>query len=442
MKLHITIFNYQREDMLDNTISEIERFRDTQNNLSIDYIILDDESSYTRPNMHKFKHSGKPGFWEKWNFVLNRLKDTKYDMYLFIPNDFSNYDFESIINYHNTFDEPYVFNLANDGREMCWNTIKPIQYDNYKQVFFTDCGFFCNYSVLELLEFKINPIDKSRFTYYKNISSGVGEQLTHRLNKLNVKMYTPNYSFVFHGQHPSTMHQLERNNNPLITIGRDKQEEKKEMIVVGIATMNSRKKTLNQVIQRLKDQTLKPDKIFIYNNDENKFNATDNGKFYPLTILEEDCIFLSMDDDILYPVTYIEDMVKAVKEHNCIVTHHGRKLNGINVPYYTGHKSYSCLRENNIQDYIDVAGTGVTAFRTSYFNSKELFYSEYKRMSDVVFSLAVAQENKQILLLKHNVGYLKDICEDVTNSCFVNESKNQDNQIKLCNEIYIIKTSK
>ena len=60
-----------------------------------------------------------------------------------------------IINYHNTFDEPYVFNLANDGREMCWNTIKPIQYDNYKQVFFTDCGFFCNYRVLELLEFKI-----------------------------------------------------------------------------------------------------------------------------------------------------------------------------------------------------------------------------------------------------------------------------------------------
>ena len=218
--------------------------------------------------------------------------------------------------------------------------------------------------------------------------------------------------------------------------------EKKEMIVVGIATMNSRKKTLNQVIQRLKDQTLQPDKIFIYNNDENKFNATDNGKFYPLTILEEDCIFLSMDDDILYPFTYIEDMVKAVKQHNCIVTHHGRKLNGIDVPYYTGHKSYSCLRENNIQDFIDVAGTGVTAFRTSYFKPKNIFYSEYKRMSDIVFSLAVAQENKQILLLKHNAGYLKDICEDVTNSCFANESKNQNNQIKLCNEIYLIKNKK
>ena len=40
MKLHITIFNYQREDMLSNTISEIERFRDTQNDLSIDYTII------------------------------------------------------------------------------------------------------------------------------------------------------------------------------------------------------------------------------------------------------------------------------------------------------------------------------------------------------------------------------------------------------------------
>lgn len=218
--------------------------------------------------------------------------------------------------------------------------------------------------------------------------------------------------------------------------------DKQELIVVGIATMNSRKKTLDQVINRLKEQTLPPDKIFIYNNDENDFNATDNGKFYGLTKLDEDCIFLSIDDDILYPITYIEDMVKAVKYHNCIVTHHGRKLKATNVPYYTGHQSYACLHNNTYEGPIDVAGTGVTAFRTSYFNPKNIFYSDYKRMSDIVFSLEAAKENKQIVLLKHNTYYLQDICDDTKNSCFAKESKDQTNQIKLCNEIFTLNRRK
>jgi len=218
--------------------------------------------------------------------------------------------------------------------------------------------------------------------------------------------------------------------------------KKQSTIVVGIATMNSRKNSLAKVLQSLNNQTIKPDKIVIYNNDENNFNATDNGKFYYFETEEsknEEVIFFSMDDDILYPKTYIEDMIKAIEKYNCIVTHHGRILNGLDLHYYRGHKAYSCLYDNNYEGYIDVAGTGVVGFSTAYFKPTNIFESEYKRMSDCIFSLEASKNQKDIIILKHKTGYLKDICDDMVNSCHRLESIQPTKQIEVCNEIYKLK---
>jgi len=113
---------------------------------------------------------------------------------------------------------PYVYNIVNDGRDCSWNKIQPVQIDNetYK-VGFTDCGFFCNRKVLELLAFKINPIPESRFFHNEFASSGVGEQLTRRLNALKIGIYKPIKSLAFHGDHESVMHKELRKKQPIIS---------------------------------------------------------------------------------------------------------------------------------------------------------------------------------------------------------------------------------
>lgn len=215
-------------------------------------------------------------------------------------------------------------------------------------------------------------------------------------------------------------------------------------IICGIATMDSRKNSLNKVLKSLQNQTIKPDRIYIYNNDQQEFNATDNGKFFYFTTEEskkESCYYFSCDDDIYYPNDYIETMINSIEKEKCVVSHHGRILNRLNVSYYGGHQMFSCLRRNDYNGDIDVGGTGVTAFDTDYFKPLNVFESKFKRMCDLVFSLEAKKQNKRIVILKHNDKWLKDICDDLENSCFVNE-KNNEIQTELSNEIIKLKNKK
>ena len=209
-------------------------------------------------------------------------------------------------------------------------------------------------------------------------------------------------------------------------------------IVIGIATQEVRKGTLTQTLESLNKQTVKPDEIYIYNNDENEFDATDNGKFYYFTTeqsKEETVLFLSCDDDILYPTDYIEQVIKAVQYYGCIISFHGRVLKGENRDYYRGHSMFSFKDNVVYQDNLDVVGTGVTAFITDYFKpSEDIFYNDHKRMSDLLFSLEATKAGKRMIMKSHKKGWLKDICDDLANSCFSTELGNK-TQMLLANEI-------
>jgi hypothetical protein len=142
---------------------------------------------------------------------------------------------------------------------------------------------------------------------------------------------------------------------------------------------------------------------------------------------------------LIYSPTYIEDMVRAVKTYKCIVTHHGRKLIGLNKNYFRGHNSYACLRTLKRRLYIDVAGTGVTAFDTEYFFPAEIYKSERKRMSDCVFSLEAAKQKKKIIVLPHEKGYITQLPIDEKTSCFEMERRNPKIQNSIADEIYTLK---
>lgn len=222
-----------------------------------------------------------------------------------------------------------------------------------------------------------------------------------------------------------------------------------------IATMPSRLGHLEKVLQSIHKQF---DIIRIYGN---KFLAppieliqkypnvhwihdgadlTDNGKFYGLDILTKPEYYFTLDDDIIYPPDYADVMVDNIGKYHAIVTIHGRILMGENLNYYKGHEFHHCTAENPDAFYLDVCGTGVTAFDTRYFKPEHLDQSEYKRMSDVVFSHAAAMQGRHIVCIEKPANWVKPL--PVNDSIYSSEKNTkQEFQIKLCNEIWQRKRS-
>lgn len=211
-----------------------------------------------------------------------------------------------------------------------------------------------------------------------------------------------------------------------------------KQVVIGMATYNGkgRDKSIVDAIESLRGHGAK---LMLYNNTNKPVNLTDNGKFYGLSQLKEPCYYFTCDDDLIYPVNYIPDMIEKIKEHQCIVTHHGRILTDEGVPYYKGHKSFRCLNDVSKDEQIDVPGTGVTAFDTSYFNPTGLWKAPDLMMSDLVFGLEAKKQDKKIMVLKHKTGYIRHTTHvNLKDTIWAKEQGSQ-RQTELADEILKLK---
>lgn len=205
------VFSYNREAMLSDVL---ETLKDEH------VVIIDDGSPFEidHENFIKFPHGGKPEFWRRWEFALSVCKKSKFNRFVFMPDDFLEIDVTRIKKLFEEFERrPFVYNIINDNRPTCWNNIKPKPFNSDTlRVGFTDCGFFCNRKALSSIGFNIQPIPLSRFKT-KGVSSGVGFQLTKRFLKASVPIYKPVKSLAFHGEHVSQMHKSERLKNPIVS---------------------------------------------------------------------------------------------------------------------------------------------------------------------------------------------------------------------------------
>lgn len=205
--------------------------------------------------------------------------------------------------------------------------------------------------------------------------------------------------------------------------------------IVGIATMSGRESQLKKAVESLIHQV---DEIFIYDNGIMP-NKADNGKFYGLTQINEPCYYFTCDDDLEYPKDYIDKMIKAIEKHKCIITHHGRILQKMFASYYRGHRAFMCLRESTFEGQIDVCGTGVTGFRTDYFNPTNLHNAKDLKMSDIVFSLEAIIQGKKIVIMPHDKDWIKQIPLEGGYSIHEDQKRREGRQIQLANRILSLK---
>jgi glycosyltransferase involved in cell wall biosynthesis len=196
------------------------------------------------------------------------------------------------------------------------------------------------------------------------------------------------------------------------------------MVTVGIASIPSRSENLEKVLDSITGQA---DEIFLvlnycdheapkylskYSNvwwiiaDNSKGDAM---KFCMARIPDQ--VYLTCDDDLLYPDGYIQSMVDATEEYKCIVTHHGKTYEGAR-PIQSYRRSFTvnvrCLNTCSGDRWLHVPGTGCMAFNTRDFHiSIEDF--EHKNMADVIVAREAHKQGVKIMGLKHAMGWLKYI---------------------------------
>lgn len=219
------IFTYNRIDMLTNTLKEVreaipdEKIIVIDDGSDIDFKEYEFLSDLFKAEILQFQHEGKKGFYKLWDYALHRCGESSDHLFTFLPDDYSNIDFERIhetrLSMLYTSNYAWAFKIVNDGRPQQWTTFKEQPFNNELTLTnWLDCSFHCNRSALNAIGYYMNPVPQSRFNK-GNISSGVGEQLTVRFNKAGVPIYRPIKSFAFHGDHESVMHGEERVVNPL-----------------------------------------------------------------------------------------------------------------------------------------------------------------------------------------------------------------------------------
>jgi hypothetical protein len=189
------------------------------------------------------------------------------------------------------------------------------------------------------------------------------------------------------------------------------------MITIGIASIPSREKGLELVLDSLTNQA---DRIYVslngYDTVPDYFEKysnvchiiTDNSlgdamKFHWASMV--DGYYLTCDDDLIYPPDYCCKMINGVNYYDCIVSLHGRQYASPVTDFMKWIGSYPCLKKVTSDISVNIIGDGCCAFHT---NDVRVDMESFKRpnMSNIFFSKIATEQNVPMIVLEHEADYL------------------------------------
>lgn len=217
---------------------------------------------------------------------------------------------------------------------------------------------------------------------------------------------------------------------------------------MNIASIPSRKKELMKTLDSIVGQF---DEVRVALNGHNKDEIVSLFKKYPnvmfastnndlgdaykfLWVSSTDGYYLTGDDDLVYPPTYVKEMIKEIDNYG-IVSHHGRNFESFPIAnYYKGsNKRVQCLSENLEYGTTQFGGTGVMGFHTKYFNPK---FSIFKRanMADIWIGIEADRQGLTITTLPHNEDYFT--YQHVEHTIWHDKNMNCEKEVNIINEYF------
>ena len=223
----VIISTYNRPQMLIDLLSNIDREKGNNKIL----VVVFDDCSDQKANLSNFNvkrvemipNMGKKKYYKLFNVTFKYIKNIKSKYFIYLPDDIKLID--------NFFSETKrIYESISDPKKIClsiltddrvtrrnWTNFKTNDFGEYYQTQWNDLCFIAEKIFFETLGYKIETIDESRWDRDSNLSSGVGQQISIRLNDRGYKMYHTKKSMVYHGNHESKMNQTERMKVNLIT---------------------------------------------------------------------------------------------------------------------------------------------------------------------------------------------------------------------------------
>jgi glycosyltransferase involved in cell wall biosynthesis len=468
-RIAIFITTYNRPNLLLSLLKDIYR---EARGFDLNLLIIDDHSS---EDYIAVKYYLQERFAGRYKFIENPVNHGKQFYWKTITNGFqymASVDFEYFILLQDDLrlmasffkkaisafdsildDQKACLSIRTElSRVMtpCWTNYVP-HYVNFPGIEcirtgWVDMLFISDKRFFTILNYQIFPID-NRWSSNKNLSSGVGMQISRRLISQGHSIYALKRSLVIHDHHPSLMHPLLRQDTKLIT------NHNMDKITATMATMPGREESLKEVITSIIDQV---DELRIYTNNlhqvpvnlhnkkikwlfskDHAGDIGDAGKFYSIDDIQG--YHLTIDDDLIYPPDYVARLISAIEhyERRCTISLHGRSFppGKISSYYRSATGCYSCLRSVARDVFVHVVGTGVLAYHTDTVRVPfETFQAA--NMADVWFSKYCQEKKVPRLVLKHAGGWVKDSpYYDQATSIYFNNCNDDTLQTQVMNSI-------
>lgn len=205
--------------------------------------------------------------------------------------------------------------------------------------------------------------------------------------------------------------------------------KKKPPAYVSMATMYSRMNHATEAIRSLVKQV---DKMYVIlnaftgNEDMRLWQDTikaagkvniiisdnrlgDAERMIPVTT--EEGIWLTVDDDLIYPKDYVMQMRSALTSYGGIVSHHGKAYGTEQIEtFYLCDKRttylHRCLYDAMRDVQVDIPGSGVMAWNGSQVDLRYKLF-ERKNMADIEVARIAQAQGVQITALAHSRGWIK-----------------------------------
>lgn len=180
------------------------------------------------------------------------------------------------------------------------------------------------------------------------------------------------------------------------------------------------------------------DKITVVVSHSKTNSLRDNGKFILLEKLVQDGIdgyYFTIDDDINYPVDYVNTLIKKINHYDdkVVVGTHGVLLPKNLDRYFSRHRKvfsfYRCLESDKL---VHLLGTGTTAFRIDLFKGFTLSNFFHTGMADVFFAIECKKRKIPQIAISRYDDWISEMDKDTPTlfSEFKHDDSIQTNLIK------------
>ena len=294
-----------------------------------------------------------------------------------------------------------------------------------------DCAaFVCDRRLFDGLAWQLDPIADRRWHGKDELSSGVGQQISVRAQKLGLGLYRADSSLTAHDGGPSLMNAEARRQWSMDTVAFiDGQEAARACarprphVFASLATIPERERALQRVVEALLPQV---DTLGVYLNAYDRVPAFldrervvvarsqddglrgDAGKFFWAGTTSG--YQLVCDDDIDYPEDYVGQLVAGIERHRrrAVVGFHGCVLRTAIADYHSSRRVLHFTRALTTDSAVHVLGTGVAGYHTSAISVRPEDFAA-PNMADIWLALLGQRQRVPFVCLHRAGGWLSEV---------------------------------